>query len=144
LGVTQTMHALGLAATQASGMQQNRGTSAKSFHAGKAASNGLLAALLAQAGFDSSHEIIEGRYGFLRTYSTVARPELVLEGLGSRWEIINNGYKPYACGVVQHPAIDAMVALGQRVPLEADKIARVELRVHPHAVKITGVREPKT
>lgn len=140
----QMMHAIGLAATQASGMQQNRGTSAKSFHAGKAASNGLLAALLAQAGFDSSHEIIEGRYGFCRTYSTVAKPEAVLDALGSRWEIINNGYKPYACGVVLHPTIDAMVALGGRTPLQAEKIAGIELRVHPHAVKITGVREPKS
>lgn len=144
LDPTQTMHVVGLATTQASGMQQNRGTSAKSFHAGKAASNGLLAALLAQAGFDSSHEIIEGRYGFCRTYSTVAKPEAVLDALGSRWEIINNGYKPYACGVVLHPAIDAMVALGERVRLDAAKIARVELRVHPHMVKITGVREPTT
>jgi 2-methylcitrate dehydratase PrpD len=144
LDPTQMMHAVGLAATQASGMQQNRGTSAKSFHAGKAASNGLLAALLAQAGFDSSHEIIEGRYGFCSIYSTVAKPELVVDALGSRWEIISNGYKPYACGVVLHPAIDAMVALGKRMPLAVEKIARVELRVHPHMVKITGVREPKT
>ncbi len=136
------VHALGIAATQASGMQQNRGTMAKSFHAGKAASNGLLAALLAQQGFDSSAEIIEGKHGFCRTYSNVAKPELMLEGLGSRWEIIRNGYKPYACGVVLHPAIDAMIALAGRSALDPNRIARVELRVHPHAVKITGVRDP--
>ena len=45
-------YALGIAATQAAGMQQNRGTMCKSFHAGKAASNGVLAALLAERGFD--------------------------------------------------------------------------------------------
>jgi 2-methylcitrate dehydratase PrpD len=133
---------LGIATTQAAGMQQNRGTMSKSFHAGKAASNGLLAALLAQAGFDSSPEIVEGKHGFCRTYSTVAKPELVLDGLGSRWEIVRNGYKPYACGVVLHPAIDAMIALRRKAELEPAAIARVELRVHPHAVKITGVREP--
>lgn len=144
LDPTRMIHAVGLAATQASGMQQNRGTSAKSFHAGKAASNGLLAALLAQAGFDSSHEIIEGRYGFCSIYSTVSKPEAVLDALGSRWEIISNGYKPYACGVVLHPAIDAMVSLRKRMSLPIDKITRVELRVHPHMVKITGVREPET
>ena len=138
----QMVHALGIAATQASGMQQNRGTMTKSFHAGKAASNGLLAALLAQQGFDSSPEIIEGKHGFLRTYSNVAKPELVVDGLGSRWEITRNGYKPYACGVVLHPAIDAMVALARKSPLDPNAIARVELRVHPHAVKITGVRDP--
>jgi 2-methylcitrate dehydratase PrpD len=138
----QMVHALGLAATQASGMQQNRGTMAKSFHAGKAASNGLLAALLAQQGFDSSPEIIEGQHGFSRTYSNVAKPNLLLEGLGSRWEIIRNGYKPYACGVVLHPAIDAMIALAGKAALDPNRIARVELRLHPHAVKITGVRDP--
>jgi 2-methylcitrate dehydratase PrpD len=123
-------------------MQQNRGTSAKSFHAGKAASNGLLAALLAQAGFDASSEIIEGNVGFARIYSRVAKPEALTEGLGARWEIAGNGYKPYACGVVLHPAIDAMIALSGRVA--PDDIARVELRVHPHMVKITGVRAPTT
>jgi 2-methylcitrate dehydratase PrpD len=142
LDARQMVHALGVAATQASGMQQNRGTMTKSFHAGKAASNGLLAALLAQQGFDSSPEIIEGKHGFSRTYSNVAKPELVLDGLGSRWEITRNGYKPYACGVVLHPAIDVMIALARKSPLDQNAIARVELRVHPHAVKITGVRDP--
>ncbi len=59
LDAGQLTHAMGIAGTQASGMQQNRGTMCKSFHAGRAASNGLLAALLAQKGFDSSEEIVE-------------------------------------------------------------------------------------
>ncbi len=69
LDAEKMTYALGIAGTQASGMQQNRGTSCKSFHAGRAASNGLLAALLAQRGFDSSGEIIEGKRGFARIYS---------------------------------------------------------------------------
>ena len=56
---------MGIAATQAAGMQQNRGTMCKSFHAGKAAANGVLAALLAERGFDSTQEIIEGKQGLL-------------------------------------------------------------------------------
>jgi 2-methylcitrate dehydratase PrpD len=140
----QMTHALGIAATQASGMQQNRGTMCKSFHAGRAASNGLLAALLAQQGFDSSEEIIEGKRGFARIYSNVATPERVLEALGTRWEIARNGYKPYACGVVLHPILDAMVALGERRPLKPDEIARIEAKVHPIAVRITGLGDPKT
>src|SRR5262245_12420082 len=59
-------YAMGIAATQAGGMQQNRGTMCKSFHAGKAAANGVLAALLAERGFDSTQEIIEGKRGFAR------------------------------------------------------------------------------
>jgi 2-methylcitrate dehydratase PrpD len=144
LDAQQMTHALGIAATQASGMQQNRGTMCKSFHAGRAASNGLLAALLAQQGFDSSEEIVEGKRGFARIYSNVAKPELVLDELGTRWEIARNGYKPYACGVVLHPILDAIVALGEQCPLKPDAIARIEARVHPIAVRITGLGDPKT
>jgi 2-methylcitrate dehydratase PrpD len=137
-------HALGIAATQSAGMQQNRGTMCKSFHAGRAASNGLLAGLLAQQGFDSSEEIIEGKRGFARIYSNAATPELVLAELGTRWEIARNGYKPYACGVVLHPILDAMVSLGEQRALAPDAIDRIEARVHPIAVRITGLGDPKT
>jgi 2-methylcitrate dehydratase PrpD len=144
LDAPRMIHALGIAATQASGMQQNRGTMCKSFHAGKAASNGLLAALLAEQGFDSTDEMIEGKRGFCRIYSDKASPELVLEELGTRWEIARNGHKPYACGVVLHPALDAMIALrGSHVRAPAE-VERVELAVHPFAVRITGLTEPET
>src|SRR5712671_5446658 len=144
LDAQKLTYAMGIAATQASGMQQNRGTMCKSFHAGKAASNGLLAALLAEQGFDSTDEMIEGKRGFCRIYSDKAAPELVLEELGTRWEIARNGHKPYACGVVLHPALDAMVALrGTQVRTPAE-IERVELAVHPFAVRITGLTDPET
>jgi 2-methylcitrate dehydratase PrpD len=144
LDAQRMTHALGIAATQSAGMQQNRGTMCKSFHAGRAASSGLLAALLAQQGFDSSEEIVEGKRGFARIYSNVARPEAVLDGLGTRWEIARNGYKPYACGVVLHPILDAMVALAEQRALPPEQIARIEARVHPIAVRITGLGDPKT
>jgi 2-methylcitrate dehydratase PrpD len=144
LDAQQMTHALGIAATQAAGMQQNRGTMCKSLHAGKAAANGVLAALLAQRGFDSSDEIIEGKRGFCRIYSHVAAPELVLDQIGERWEIARNGHKPYACGVVLHPAIDAVIALRRQAMVDARDIASIEVIVHPLAVKITGVVEPKT
>jgi 2-methylcitrate dehydratase PrpD len=140
----QTTHAIGIAAAQAAGMQQHRGTMCKSFHAGKAAANGLLAALLAQRGFDSSEETIEGKRGFARIYSKVARPEVVLDQLGERWEITRNGYKPYACGVVLHPILDAMVALGEQRAFKPEEIAKLEVRVNEMAVRITGLGDPST
>src|SRR5215468_9773591 len=144
LDAPRMIHALGIAATQAAGMQQNRGTMCKSFHAGKAAANGLLAALLAEQGFDSTDEMIEGKRGFCRIYSEQAAPDLVLEELGTRWEIARNGHKPYACGVVLHPALDAMIALrGAHVRTPAE-IERAELSVHPFAVRITGLADPET
>ncbi|MCG8545898.1 MAG: MmgE/PrpD family protein [Alphaproteobacteria bacterium] len=144
LNEDQMVHALGIATTQAAGMQQNRGTMCKSFHAGRAGANGVLAGLLAAKGFDSSDEIIEGKKGFCRIYSDVAAPELVLDELGERWEIARNGHKPYACGVVLHPAIDAMIELGSNMPADGGGVASIELRVNPAAVTITGVVEPET
>src|SRR3954469_6266157 len=87
LDTQRLTYAMGIAATQAGGMQQNRGTMCKSFHAGKAAANGVLAALLAERGFDSSQEIIEGARGFCRIYSDVAAPGQLTAGLGGRWLI---------------------------------------------------------
>lgn len=144
LDAKQTNHAIGIATTQAAGMQQNRGTMCKSFHAGKAAASGTLAGLLAARGFNSSEEILEGKRGFTRIYSTVAAPERITAGLGERFELTRNGYKPYACGIVLHPLIDAMIALHASAAVPGCAVERVELQVHPHAVKITGVDDPKS
>jgi 2-methylcitrate dehydratase PrpD len=141
-------YTLGIAATQAAGMQQNRGTMGKSFHAGKAASNGVLAALLAERGFDSTQEIIEGKKGFSRIYSDVAAPEQLTAGLGqgfeNGWVIETNGHKPYACGVVLHPLIDAVIALRNREAIDPAAVSEIILRVHPLVLSITGVVEPST
>ena len=144
LNAQQLTYAMGIAATQAAGMQQNRGTMCKSFHAGKAAANGVLAALLAERGFDSTQEIIEGQKGFARIYSDVADPEQLTLGLGGGWLIESNGYKPYACGVVLHPLIDAMIAIRNRETIDPAVISEVVLRVHPLVLSITGVVEPTT
>ena len=144
LNEQQTIHAFGIGATQAAGMQQNRGTMSKSFHAGKAAANGLLAAKLAQKGFDSSEEIIEGKRGFCRVFSDVATPEATLVGLGEHWEIARNGHKPYACGVVLHPAIDALIAIRGAAGFDLAQVSEVALRVHPLVLAITGLLAPET
>ena len=144
LNEQQTIHALGIGATQAAGMQQNRGTMSKSFHAGKAASNGILSAKLAQKNFNSAEDIIEGNRGFCRTFSDIAAPELALEGLGSRWEIVRNGHKPYACGVVLHPAIDALIDIRSTAHIDPGVISEVTLHVHPLVLSITGLADPQT
>jgi 2-methylcitrate dehydratase PrpD len=137
-------YAMGIAATQAGGMQQNRGTSCKSFHAGKAAANGVLAALLAERGFDSTQEIVEGRKGFSRIYSDVAKTDEITAGLDGAWVIETNGHKPYACGVVLHPLIDAMIALRNRDRIAPDAVREIKLRVHPFVLSITDVVEPSS
>src|SRR5262249_21961312 len=126
------------------GMQQNRGTMCKSFHAGKAAQNGVLAALLAERGFDSTQEIIEGRKGFCRMYSDTAAPERLTAGLGQSWLIEANGHKPYACGVVLHPLIDAVMAIRNREHIDPAAVSEISLRVHPLVLSITDVAVPST
>ena len=142
LDAQQTTYALGIAGSQAAGMQQNRGTDCKSLQAGKAAYHGVLAAMLASNGFNSSTEIIEGRVGFTKIYSASQRNDLVLAGLGEHWMITGNGYKPYACGVVLHPLIDAASAVSRKTPESVSDIASVEVLVHPDVIRITGVDNP--
>jgi 2-methylcitrate dehydratase PrpD len=144
LDTQKLTYAMGIAATQAGGMQQNRGTMCKSFHAGKAAQNGVLAALLAERGFDSTQEIIEGRKGFCRIYSDTAAPEQLTAGLGESWLIETNGHKPYACGVVLHPLIDAVIAIRNRAHIDPAAVTEIGLRVHPFVLSITDVVEPAT
>ncbi len=144
LDAQKLTYAMGIAATQAGGMQQNRGTMCKSLHAGKAASNGVLAALLAERGFDSTQEIIEGKKGFSRIYSDVAEPEQLTAGFGSGWLIESNGHKPYACGVVLHPLIDAVIAIRNREAIDPAAVSEIGLRVNPLVLSITGVVEPST
>jgi len=144
LDAQQMVHAFGIATTQAGGMQQNRGTMCKSFHAGKAASNGVLAALLAEGGFDSSNEILEGKKGFCRIYSGSTNEDMILKGLGDTFFISTNGYKPYACGVVLHPIIDTAIGLGQGSGIVPENVKSIDIVGNPKAVSITGVADPKT
>ena len=147
LGVSERdlVHALGIAATQAAGMQQNRGTMCKYLHAGKAASGGVLAGLLAQQGFDSAIDIIEGAQGFSRIYSATANPEALVDGLGTRWEIKRNGYKPYASAAVLHPVTDAMREIRDAAgAIDAARVASIELTVCPYVMSISGVRSPES
>jgi len=142
-------YALGIAATQAAGMQQNRGTMCKYLHAGKAAAGGLLAGLLAQEGFDSALDIIDGKQGFSRIYSDHSDPTALVRDLGQRWEIVNNGYKPYASAAVLHPIIDAMREIRHALShthssFDPRTVNTINLRLSPYAMSIAGVRTPET
>src|SRR5258708_18175725 len=116
----------------------------KWFRGGKGGSDGVLAALLAERGFDSTQEIIEGKKGFSRIFSDVAEPEALLAGLGQGWLIESNGHKPYACGVVLHPLIDAVIAIRNRDKIDPAQVSEISLLVHPFVLSITDVVDPAT
>jgi 2-methylcitrate dehydratase PrpD len=135
--------AFGIAATQAAGLREMAGTMCKSFVHGRAAQNGMTAALLAAKGFTSSERAIEAPRGFAHVLATDRRLGEITERLGERYEIALNTYKPYACGVVCHPVIDGCIQLRDSHSLKPNQIAAVELRVHPLALKLTGIKAPQ-
>jgi 2-methylcitrate dehydratase PrpD len=134
--------AFGIAATQAAGLREMAGTMCKSFVHGRAAQNGLTSAFLAASGFTSSERAIEAPRGFANVLASTTDLGAVTEGLGTTFELSLNTYKPYACGVVCHPAIDGCIRLRNEHRLDAGRIAAVALRVHPLALKLTGIRDP--
>ena len=136
--------ALGIAATQSSGLREMFGTMCKSFHPGRAAQNGALAAFLAEAGFDSSERGIEAPRGFANVLSTKQDYSEILDGLGERWEASLNSYKPFACGIVIHPTIDGCIQFRQELGDRVNAIASVELTTHPLVLELTGKTEPRT
>ena len=140
----RTVWTLGLAATQAAGLREMFGSMAKSLHPGRAAQNGLAAALMAQAGFTSAESAIEGKGGFAHVLSTTTDMAKCVTGLGQRYDLLGNTYKPYACGLVIHPAIDACIRLRNDAGVRAADVARVDLKVHPMTLELTGKKTPRT
>lgn len=136
--------ALGIAATQSSGFREMFGTMCKSFHPGRAAQNGAMAAFLAQAGFDSSERAIEAPRGFANVMSIKQDYSEILGGLGQTWEAALNAYKPFACGIVIHPTIDGCIQLRDELGDDVHNIDKVELIAHPLVLELTGKTEPRT
>ncbi len=135
--------AFGIAATQAAGLREMAGTMCKSFVHGRAAQNGMVSAFLAASGFTSSERAIEAPRGFARVLAGDCDLGEILDGLGERYEISLNTYKPHACGVVCHPVIDGCIALRDGHAIAPAQISAVALRVHPLALKLTGIRAPR-
>jgi 2-methylcitrate dehydratase PrpD len=110
----------------------------KSFNPGRAASNGIFAAMLASKNFTSSDGMIEAKRGWANAISTKQDYSEIVGDLGKRYEAALNTYKPFACGIVMHPAIDAAIQLRNENKLTADQIERVDLKVHPLVLELTG------
>jgi 2-methylcitrate dehydratase PrpD len=134
LDARQTAWALASAGNQTGGLVETLGTMAKSIAVGNAARNGLLSALLAREGFVGPDQPIEGARGVLQVLSDAPLPEALTGELGQRWEVCRNTYKPYPCGVVLNPVIEAVLAM-RRDPalgaLDLARVARVDLTGHP-------------
>jgi 2-methylcitrate dehydratase PrpD len=131
LDARRLVWALGNASAQSSGLVETLGSMAKSIGVGNAARNGLFSALLAERGFAGPDHPLEGPRGFIAVMSDGCDPAPLTERLGSSWEILRNTYKPYPCGVVLNPVIDAVLELRERHSLQADQIHSVIITGHP-------------
>ena len=131
LSLQQMIWAIGLAATQAAGLREMFGSMAKALHPGRAAQNGYSAALLAQAGFTAGERSLEGSRGFAAVQAAHYDLTKITARLGEDFDLRANTYKPFPCGIVNHPTIDGCIQLHQEHHPGPAQIAAVRLRVAP-------------
>jgi len=143
LDTTSMQHAIGIAGTQVTGLREMFGSHTKSFHPGRAAQNGLLAALMASNGYTSSETALEAKRGWANVVSTKVDLDGQAKTLGKVWEIEKNAFKPFPCGIVIHPIIDGCAQIHREHGLDVTKIKSVNCKVHPLVLELTGKRKPK-
>ena len=123
-------HALGIAASAASGIRVNFGSMTKPLHAGRAAENGIVAAELASRGFTAGDDGLDGEWGFFQVFGGGADVTRVMPTLGKPFSIVDPGvsFKPYPCGSLGHPTMDAMMKLVTSHDVKPEQIERVRVR----------------
>ena len=119
--------ALGLAGTQAAGLNTffETGDMTKSLHPGKAAMNGVLSAQLAGLGMTSPPGILEHPKGYLAAFSLEPKAAALTDGLGSSWEILQNGFKFFPSILASHSPIQATLAIVAKHRPDPARIARI-------------------
>ncbi|MFH1381537.1 MAG: MmgE/PrpD family protein [Chloroflexota bacterium] len=145
LNIEPTQMVLGLAASHAGGLSRNRGTMTKPYHAGNAARNGIISALLVKEGFTAAPDIIEGKFGFCDAFGGTERNEdEVIAGLGKPYAILSPGVtvKKYPTCYLTHRAIDATLGLIERYEFSADDVAEVECETGAMARDVLVYNKP--
>jgi 2-methylcitrate dehydratase PrpD len=125
----QIQHAIGIAATQPTGLRVQFGTMTKALHSAAAASNGLRAALLAARGFTASPQSLEGPNGFIQATSQAREPAPALPLPGGDYRLCDVSFKPYPCGVVTHALIDAVIRLRNEHRLAPASVRAIHARL---------------
>jgi len=136
-------HAIGIALSQAAGFRAMHGTMSTALMPAHAAQTGLRAALLAAEGFTSSPAPLEGRYGYLSVFAEHPDVDTLVGALGERFELLRNTYKPYPCGIVIHPIIDACLELRRMHAPAPERIARVAVQASPGAMALCNRPHPR-
>ena len=142
----QLPHALGIAASMSSGIRVNFGSMTKPLHAGRAAENGVTAAELASRGFTAGDEPLDGEWGFFQVLGGGAEVPRIVPTLGNPFSIVDPGVsvKPYPCGSLGHPTMDAMLKLVTDHDVKPEQIARVRVRAGSNILNPLRYKTAKT
>ena len=145
LNEEQMVQALGIAGTQAAGLIASAETFSRSLHAGKAAYNGVLAAMLAEKGFTGAEDIFEGKFGFCQAFANSSDLRQLTHGLGREYLISDQRFVRYVTCGAMHSAIDAVIELTKEYGIRYEDIEEIDARTFPITLEFCGrVQEPKT
>ncbi len=146
LAPAQTAHALGIAASMSSGIRVNFGSMTKPLHAGRAAENGVTAAELASRGFTAGDDALDGEWGFFQVLGGGADLPRITGTLGQPFSIVDPGvsFKPYPCGSLGHPTMDAMLKLVTDHDVKPEQVARVVVRAGSNILNPLRYKTAKT
>jgi 2-methylcitrate dehydratase PrpD len=144
----RTTMALCIAASLASGLKANFGTMTKPLHIGQCCRNGLLAALLAEGGFDAATDVFEHQQGFLNVFNGPGTFDTarLFENWGTPWEIEAKliALKQFPCCGSTHPAIAMALRLRRDDNVKAEDISRIEVLPHGRRLRHTNTPHPQT
>jgi 2-methylcitrate dehydratase PrpD len=123
-------HMLTIASSMSSGIRVNFGSMTKPLHSARAAQNGIVAAELASRGFTGGDDGLDGRWGFFEVFGTGVDLDRLIPVLGKPYTIVSPGtsFKPYPCGSLSHPTMDAMLKAVVEHDLKPDQIKAVRVR----------------
>ena len=138
-----TRQAVGHAASQASGLRAAHGTMCTAMMPAMAGQSGLRAAYFAKAGVTSTPVAIEHRYGFINCFAETGNVNALTGGLGSHFEILGNTYKPFPCGIVINPLIDATLQVRAEHKINPADVERISMQANPGALALCDRRHPK-
>jgi 2-methylcitrate dehydratase PrpD len=146
LDAARTAHAIGIAASCASGLRVNFGSMTKPLHAGRAAENGIVAARLAADGFTAGEDGLDGRWGYFQVFGGGAETHRLIGVLGNPHTIVNPGVsvKPYPCGSLSHPSMDAMLKLVTDHDIQPGQIKAIRLKAGTNILEPLRYKTAKT
>jgi 2-methylcitrate dehydratase PrpD len=146
LSAEQVGHALTIASSLSSGIRVNFGSMTKPLHVGRASGNGVFAAELAARGFTGGDAGLDGPWGFFQVFGGGADLNRLIPVMGKPYTIVNPGVsiKPYPCGSLSHPSLDAMLKVVTEHNIQPDQVRAVRLRAGTNILEPLRYKTAKT